>query len=154
MVDTQADIEWMRHALGLAECAVEQDEVPVGAVVVRGDELLGEGWNRPISSHDPTAHAEIIALRDAATRLNNYRLPGTCLYVTIEPCTMCLGAMIHARVDRIVFGAAEPRAGAVQSQLQLLEAGHFNHRIAWVGGVLAEQCGAMISEFFRVRRSV
>ncbi len=151
---TPRDIGWMQSALELASRACELGEVPVGAVLVKGGEVIGEGWNRPISSHDPTAHAEIIALRDAATRLNNYRLPGTCLYVTIEPCTMCLGAMIHARVDRIVFGAAEPRAGAVQSQLQLLEAGHFNHRIAWVGGVLAEQCGAMISEFFRVRRSV
>ena len=137
---TPRDIGWMQSALELASRACELGEVLVGAVLVKGGEVIGEGWNRPISSHDPTAHAEIIALRDAATRLNNYRLPGTCLYVTIE--------------DRIVFGAAEPRAGAVQSQLQLLEVGHFNHRIAWVGGVLAEQCGAMISEFFRVRRSV
>ncbi len=142
----------MQHALGLAKRAQVLDEVPVGAVLVKAGEIVGEGWNRPVSSSDPTSHAEIVALRDAAQRLNNYRLPDTCLYVTIEPCTMCVGAIIHARVKRVVFGAAEPRAGAVTSQLQLLEGSHFNHRVEWVGGVLAEPCGNLIRDFFRARR--
>jgi len=126
--------------------------VPVGALVVANGEVIGEGYNQPISSCDPTGHAEIIAMRNAATALGNYRLSGCDLYVTIEPCTMCVGAMIHGRIGRIVFGAAEPRAGALESQLKLMDSSHFNHSIEWQGGVLAQECGAIISDFFRAKR--
>ena len=149
---TPNDLTWMRRALSLAEKASEVGEVPVGAVIVRQGEMLGEGWNRPIGDCDPTAHAEIVAMREAATKLGNYRLTGSTLYVTIEPCTMCLGAMIHARVERLVFGATEPRAGAVQSQLQLLDQSHYNHRISWVGGVMAEESSQLLKEFFQKKR--
>jgi tRNA(adenine34) deaminase len=126
--------------------------VPVGAVLVRGDEVLAEGFNCPIGSHDPTAHAEIVVLREAAKKIGNYRLPGTTLYVTIEPCAMCVGAMIHARVERVVFGAPEPRAGAVVSSQRLLDATHFNHRVVYEGGVLADDCSAIMQQFFRAKR--
>nr|WP_323847159.1 tRNA adenosine(34) deaminase TadA [Microbulbifer sp. GG15] len=142
----------MRRALELAEIAGERGEVPVGAVLVHEGEIIGEGSNRPIGNCDPSAHAEIIALRRAAEHLQNYRLPQTTLYVTIEPCTMCFGAMVHARVGRLVYGAAEPRAGAVESRLRLGEAGFFNHRIALEGGVMAEEAGGLVREFFRGRR--
>ncbi|HET8708347.1 MAG TPA: tRNA adenosine(34) deaminase TadA [Pseudomonadales bacterium] len=146
------DAYWMRRALQLAELAAEQGEVPVGAIIVRNNEVIGEGWNQPICSHDPTAHAEVIALRRAAELSQNYRLPGTTLYVTLEPCAMCVGAMIHARVGRLVFAAREPKAGAVVSQLQMLELAHFNHRIEVEEGVLAEPCGKFLTQFFRARR--
>lgn len=144
--------QWMRRALELASRAEALGEVPVGAVVVRSGEVIGEGFNQPISSHDPTAHAEIVALRDAAGRAGNYRLPDSTLYVTIEPCAMCCGALVHARVSGLVFGAREPKAGAVCSHLQLLGSASFNHRVACHEGVLARECGAMLSEFFRRRR--
>ena len=144
----------MQRALKLGQQAGESGEVPVGAVVVKEGAVIGEGWNRPISDTDPSAHAEVIAMREASRHINNYRLTGSALYVTIEPCTMCIGAMIHARIERLVFGAYEPRAGAVKSQLQLLDSEHYNHRIAWSGGVLAEPCGQLISTFFRQKRSV
>ena len=149
---TPQDIEWMRHALELAKKAAAEGEVPVGAVAVKEGILIGEGWNQPIGGGDPTAHAEIMAMREAATQLHNYRLTGTTLYVTIEPCTMCLGAMIHARVDRLVFGALEPRAGAVQSQLQLLDSDHYNHKIKWAGGVLADESSKLLKAFFQNKR--
>ena len=149
---TPSDLQWMQHALRLADMASEHGEVPVGAVVVKDGELLAEGWNQPILGHDPTAHAEIVAMRNAAAKLGNYLLSGTTLYVSIEPCTMCLGAMVHARIGRLVFGAPEPRAGAVQSHLQLLDAGHYNHRIAWVGGVLADESSQLLKTFFQRRR--
>lgn len=142
----------MRHALSLAAQAEEREEVPVGAVVVRDGELLGEGFNQVISAADPTAHAEIVALRDAATRVGNYRLPGATLYVTLEPCTMCAGAMIHARIAQLVFGADEPRAGVVRSTAALLDSPQYNHRVAWTGGVLAEQSSEQLRSFFRARR--
>ena len=142
----------MQKALQLAELAAAQGEVPVGAVLVRDGALLAEGFNCPISRHDPTAHAEIDVLRKAARKLGNYRLPGTTLYVTIEPCTMCLGAIVHARVGRLVFGAREPRAGAVVSQLCLLDKDHYNHRTLWSEGVLADECRAIMTSFFRDRR--
>jgi tRNA(adenine34) deaminase len=151
-METDNDIFWMEKALALAHQAAEKGEVPVGAVIVRDGELLAEGFNQPISSVDPTSHAEIAALRNAAKNTDNYRLSGATLYVTIEPCTMCVGAMIHARIARVVFGAREPRAGAVVSQLQLPELQHYNHRMSWSEGVLAEQCGEVISRFFRERR--
>lgn len=142
----------MSRALELAARAGAAGEVPVGAVVVRENQLLGEGWNCPISTADPTAHAEISALRAAALRVNNYRLPGCTLYVTLEPCAMCVGALIHARIERLVFAASEPRAGAVLSRLKLLDETHFNHQVIWRGGVLADQGAALLSDFFRSRR--
>ncbi|WP_237054757.1 tRNA adenosine(34) deaminase TadA [Microbulbifer sediminum] len=149
---TPKDYTFMRHALELARVAAERGEVPVGAVLVRDGQVIGEGSNRPIGNCDPSAHAEIVALRRAAEKEQNYRLPKTTLFVTIEPCTMCFGAMMHARVGRLVYGAREPRAGVVESQLQLGEAGFFNHRIAVEGGVMAEEAGELVREFFRGRR--
>jgi tRNA(adenine34) deaminase len=142
----------MRRALALADRAAEEGEVPVGAIVVRDGTLLGEGWNQVISTQDPSGHAEIVALRDAAAVVGNYRLPGTTLYVTLEPCTMCAGAMVHARVEQLVFGAKEPRAGVICSTCSLLEEPWFNHRVSWQGGVLAEESGARLQDFFQARR--
>jgi len=150
----KTDTDWMRQALSLAEQGAVRGEVPVGALVVADGELVGQGWNQPISSEDPTAHAEIVALRDAAKQLGNYRLAGCTLYVTIEPCTMCIGALIHARIARLVYGASEPRAGAVQSQMQLLELTHYNHRIEVVSGVLKGECAEIMQQFFRQKRQV
>ena len=146
------DEAFMRRALALAESAASRDEVPVGAIVVRGREVLGEGFNQVISSSDPSAHAEIVALRDAAAKVDNYRLPRTTLYVTIEPCTMCVGAIIHARVARVVFGAREPRAGVVCSQASMLDTDFYNHRVDWQEGVLAEESSELMRRFFRDRR--
>jgi len=146
------DQHWMRHALELAARAEAAGEVPVGAVLVRDGELLGEGCNGPIAAHDPTAHAEIAALRAAAARVGNYRLPGATLYVTLEPCPMCVGAMIHARVARLVYGAADPKTGAVGGALDLLGHPSHNHRIEVTGGVLAEDCAEQLRTFFRARR--
>lgn len=146
------DEHWMRLALEQAQLGAAAGEVPVGAVLVCGDELLAAGYNRPIGSKDPTAHAEIEVLRAASRQLGNYRLAGSTLYVTIEPCTMCSGALIHARVARLVFGAAEPRAGAVCSHFGLLDSDIYNHRVLWEGGVLAEESAALMTAFFRVRR--
>ena len=146
------DETWMREALALAEQAVAAGEVPVGALVVRDGVVLGRGWNSPISSNDPTAHAEVVALRDAAQQQANYRLAGATLYVTIEPCTMCFGALMHARISRLIYGATEPRAGTCISQLRLPEQTFYNHRIEVIGGVLAEQSAAMLRAFFRQRR--
>lgn len=142
----------MRLALAQAGRAREAGEVPVGAIVVCDDAVIGRGWNQPISSHDPSAHAEVVAMRAAARHIGNYRLTGATLFVTIEPCTMCVGAMLHARLDRLVFGAPEPKAGAVQSHLGLLDRAHFNHRIQYRGGVLAGQCADIMREFFLSRR--
>ena len=143
---------WMEQALALASEAAAQDEVPVGAVLVAGDQVIGRGFNRPIAARDPSAHAEILALREAARLRDNYRLPGTTLYVTIEPCTMCIGAMMHARIETLVFGASEPRAGAVVSRQSLLEAEYFNHRIEVISGILGDRCRGLMQEFFRQRR--
>jgi len=146
------DEKWMRHALSLAGRAAEQGEVPVGAVLVRDGELLGEGWNRPIGLHDPSAHAEMLAMREAAARIGNYRLTGTTLYVTLEPCVMCAGAIVHARVGRLVFGARDPKAGAVDSVYDVIARPRLNHVVQWQGGVLEEECGALLRDFFRARR--
>lgn len=146
------DEAYMRRAIALAGQGEQLGEVPVGAVIVVGDEIIGEGFNQPISSHDPTAHAEVVALRMAAEKIQNYRLVGSTIYVTLEPCTMCVGALIHARIGRLVFGTTEPKAGAVVSQAQLLDASYFNHRMAVQGGVLAEACQHQLSDFFRRRR--
>lgn len=150
---SEFDLHWMGRALELAEYARHHGEVPVGAVLVMDGEELASGWNHPIGGADPTAHAEIHALRAAATQMNNYRLPGSTLYVTLEPCVMCVGAMVHARVDRLVYGADEPRTGAVASRFRLLEPGLHNHVVAVTGGVLAERSGEMLRMFFRERRA-
>lgn len=142
----------MRRALELARRAAAAGEVPVGAVVVRAGEVLGEGANQPIGSHDPTAHAEIVALRAAAARIGNYRLSGSTLYVTIEPCTMCAGALVHARVGTLVYGASEPRAGAIASAANALGNAGLNHRVTVVAGVLEDECAALLTAFFRARR--
>ncbi|RYY77331.1 MAG: tRNA adenosine(34) deaminase TadA [Gammaproteobacteria bacterium] len=142
----------MRRAIELAGQGEQLGEVPVGAVVVCNDEIIGEGFNKPITSHDPTAHAEIIALRMAAERIQNYRIVESTLYVTLEPCTMCVGALIHARISRLVYGTTEPKAGVVVSQAKLLDSSYFNHRITVNGGVLAEVCQHQLSDFFRRRR--
>jgi tRNA(adenine34) deaminase len=147
------DEAWMSEAYALAERAAQLGEVPVGAILVRADEVIGRGYNRPITSVDPTAHAEIAALRDAARASGNYRLPGSTLYVTIEPCTMCAGALIHARIERLVFGAREPRQGSVRSVARVLEITGRNHTVAVTEGVLAEECGALLQRFFRHQRS-
>jgi len=142
----------MRAALDEARRAFDAGEVPVGAVVVLHGEIVGRGFNQPISSNDPTAHAEVVALREAARSLGNYRLLGATLYVTIEPCLMCVGAMVHARVGTLVFGATEPKAGAVVSACRAHELPSLNHRIEVVSGVLDEECRAIIQEFFKTRR--
>ena len=142
----------MREALALAEAAARAGEVPVGAVVVRDGEIVGRGFNAPISSHDPTAHAEIAALRDAAERVGNYRLPGCELYVTIEPCPMCAGAILHARIARVVFGANDPKTGACGSVVDLFAEARLNHHAIVEGGVLAEECGATVTRFFEAKR--
>jgi tRNA(adenine34) deaminase len=147
------DIHWMRRALELATLAAREGEVPVGAVMVKDGELIAEGRNRPIAHHDPTAHAEIQALRDAARSVGNYRLVGATLYVTIEPCLMCVGAMVHARIGTVVFGASEPKAGAIVSTLAAHELPSLNHRMTATGGVLQEECRAIIQEFFKRRRA-
>lgn len=148
----EQDEAWMAIALEQAALAAAKGEVPVGAVLVEGGELLATAHNAPISENDPSAHAEILALRRGSQFKQNYRLPGTTLYVTIEPCTMCVGAIVHARVKRLVFGALEPRAGAVQSQFNLLDTPGYNHQVEYVGGVLADECGQQLQEFFRSRR--
>lgn len=142
----------MQQALGLAAKAAELGEVPVGALVVLDGVVIGEGFNQPITASDPSAHAEVVALRAAARHMNNYRLPGATLYVTIEPCTMCFGTLVHARIARLVYGAAEPRAGVVVSQLQLAEQTFFNHKIQVEGGVLQDEAGTLVRDFFQKRR--
>jgi len=142
----------MEQALLLAQQAYSCDEVPVGAVVVVDGSIVGEGWNRPVSSCDPTAHAELVALRDAALRLGNYRLSNATLYVTIEPCTMCAGALVHARVKRLVYGAKEPKSGAVDSNCHALQGTHLNHRVLVSAGVLDSRCAQLMSSFFAMRR--
>jgi len=144
---------FMREALGQAAEAARAGEVPVGAVVVADDKIIGAGHNQPISAHDPTAHAEIVALRAAARAAGNYRLTGATLYVTIEPCLMCVGAMIHARIGTLVFGATEPKAGAIESTQRAHEHPALNHRLVVVSGVLARECGEMVSQFFKERRA-
>ena len=146
------DIYWMQKALLQAESAAACGEVPVGAILIGPNGLLSAAGNSPIGRHDPTAHAEIIAIRTAAEKLRNYRLPGTTLYVTLEPCVMCMGAMILARIDRLVYGADDPKTGAVNSMYPIGRDGRLNHSIDIVGGVLAEQCSDLLKNFFQARR--
>jgi len=148
----ESDESWMREALALAQRAETAGEVPVGAVLVKDGERVAAGWNQPILARDPTAHAEIMALRAGAQALGNYRLTGTTLYVTLEPCGMCAGALVHARVARLVYGAADPKAGAAGSVFNLVQADALNHRLEVTGGVLAEECGGLLKDFFSRRR--
>ncbi len=151
-MSTDRDNDFMQRAVRLAERAGAEAEVPVGAVLVLGDRIVGEGWNRVIGAADPTAHAELVALREAARRLGNYRLPGSTLYVSLEPCTMCVGALVHARVSELVFAAREPRAGAVCSAAHLLDSDFYNHRVHWREGVLAKESADLLRAFFAARR--
>lgn len=148
----EADGRWMQRALELAADARAAGEVPVGAVVVLDDASVGEGYNRPISSNDPSAHAEMVALREACRRLGNYRLPGATLYVTLEPCVMCAGAIIHARLERVVYGADDPKTGAAGSVFDTLLSERHNHRVVVESGLRAEECGALLIQFFQNKR--
>ena len=148
----ELDKQWMRQAIAIARRAEQAGEVPVGAVIVRDNQLIAEGRNCPISTHDPSAHAEIVALRNAGAAVENYRLLETTLYVTLEPCVMCSGALFHARVARVVYGARDPKAGAAGSMYDTLLDERFNHRINVTGEVLAEECGSLLTQFFRARR--
>lgn len=144
---------FMQAALEQARLAGVCDEVPVGAVVVLDGEIVGRGFNQPVRSHDPTAHAEVMALRNAAENRGNYRVPGSTLYVTLEPCTMCSGAIMHARVARVVFGARDPKTGVAGSVIDLFSEKRLNHHAEIIGGVLAEECGRLLSDFFAARRN-
>ena len=149
---TENHQRWMQRALTLAKQAEKIGEVPVGAVLVFNDEIIGEGYNQPISQCDPTAHAEMIALRQGAKTLGNYRLLGTTLYVTLEPCVMCAGAMVHARISRLVFGAKDPKVGAIISTANILDLPQLNHRVEYQFDILAEQCGQVLRQFFQSKR--
>lgn len=148
----QEDEYFMQQAIAFAREAERVGEVPIGAIVTFNNEIIGEGYNRPISSNDPTAHAEMIALREASRKINNYRLIDTTLYVTLEPCAMCAGAMIHARINRLFFGAYDPKSGAIESIFHLLDEAKLNHRIVYQGGICATECGQLLSTFFKNRR--
>lgn len=149
----EIDLHWMNKACELAKKAADIDEVPVGAVLIDSEnQCIGQGWNQPITKSDPTAHAEILALRNAAKQLNNYRLPNTTLYVTLEPCPMCAGAIVHARVKRIVIATSDPRSGSAGSVYDLLNSPHLNHRVAVTTGVLQHECSAMLKAFFKNKR--
>jgi len=150
---TELDHHWMQAAIRQAEAAAKLAEVPVGAVLVLDNDIIAAGHNAPITRHDPTAHAEMVVLRSAAEKIGNYRLINTTLYVTLEPCLMCCGAMVHARIKRLIYGAPDAKAGAVNSQTQALDHHFLNHRIEHQGGLLAQECGALLSRFFRARRA-
>ncbi len=153
IIDRSQDERFMREALALASEGAALGEVPVGAVLVQDGEVIGRGFNCPISTHDPSAHAEMVAIRAAALGLRNYRLPGSTLYVTLEPCSMCAGLIVHSRVGRVVYGATEPKAGVAVSRGQFFAQDFLNHRVLVEGGLLAEECGAVLSAFFKARRS-
>ena len=152
IIDRSQDRHFMAQALALAEAGAALGEVPVGALLVQEGEVIGRGFNCPISTHDPSAHAEMVAIRDAAKAIGNYRLPGSTLYVTLEPCSMCAGLIVHARIARVVFGASEQKAGVVQSRGEFFAQGFLNHRVLVEGGVLADECSAALSAFFKARR--
>jgi tRNA(adenine34) deaminase len=146
------DVMWMREAITQAKIALAKHEVPIGAILIHQDEVIGRGYNQAIQLHDPTSHAELMALREGAKAIRNYRLLNTTLYVTLEPCLMCVGALIHARIKRLVFGAHDLKAGAVNSKLQALEFPFLNHRVDYVAGILSQECGKLLSDFFAARR--
>ena len=152
IIDRSQDPHFMQAALEQARLGAEQGEVPVGAVLVQDGEIIGRGFNCPISTSDPSAHAEMVAIRAAALAVDNYRLPGSTLYVTLEPCSMCAGLIVHSRIQRVVYGATEPKAGVAISRGEFFSQAFLNHRVLVEGGVLAEECGAVLSEFFRARR--
>ncbi|TBU95688.1 tRNA adenosine(34) deaminase TadA [Phytopseudomonas dryadis] len=152
IVDRSQDERFMGEALQLAAEGAARGEVPVGAVLVQNGDVIGRGFNCPISTNDPSAHAEMVAIRAAARAVSNYRLPGSTLYVTLEPCAMCAGLIVHSRVQRVVFGASEPRAGMAVSRGQFFDQGFLNHRVLVEGGVLAQECGAVLKAFFKARR--
>jgi len=152
--DEEKDLFWMQHAFALAQRSEAEGEVPVGAVIVLNDTLVGEGWNQPIQKHDPTAHAEIMALSAAGQKLKNYRLIDTVLYVTLEPCPMCASAMVHARVGRVVYAADDLKTGAARSAFQLLDSPKLNHQVEVDSGVMQTQCSELLSDFFKKRRKI
>ncbi|MBS7663562.1 tRNA adenosine(34) deaminase TadA [Pseudomonas lalucatii] len=152
IIDRSRDEHFMREALLQASAGAELGEVPVGAVLVQDGVIIGRGFNCPISTHDPSAHAEMVAIRAAAQAVGNYRLPGSTLYVTLEPCSMCAGLIVHGRVERVVYGATEPKAGVALSRGEFFSQGFLNHRVLIEGGVLAQECSEMLSAFFRARR--
>ena len=147
------DLQFMARALELARHARANGEVPVGALLVKDNQIIAEGWNQPIGTHDPSAHAELLAMREAARQVKNYRLLDTTLYVTLEPCAMCAGAMVHARVKRLVYAAADPRAGAAGSIFNIVQHDALNHRMEVMGGVMESECATLLREFFRTRRN-
>ncbi|MGL4315010.1 MAG: tRNA adenosine(34) deaminase TadA [Pseudomonas sp.] len=153
IIDRSHDQHFMREALEQARLGAGQGEVPVGALLVQDGEVIGRGFNCPITTHDPSAHAEMVAIRAAALGVQNYRLPGSTLYVTLEPCSMCAGLIVHSRIARVVYGATEPKAGVAVSRGQFFSQDFLNHRVLIEGGVLAEECGAVLSAFFKARRS-
>lgn len=152
IIDRSRDEDFMHEALGLAAEGARLGEVPVGAIVVQNGEIIGRGFNCPISLHDPSAHAEMVAIRDAALQVQNYRLPGSTLYVTLEPCSMCAGLIVHSRIQRVVFGAPEPKAGVAISRGQFFSQEFLNHRVLVEGGVMSQACSEVLSDFFRMRR--
>ncbi|MDN6871854.1 tRNA adenosine(34) deaminase TadA [Pseudomonas citronellolis] len=152
VIDRSRDREFMREAMALAEQGAALGEVPVGAVLVLEGQVIGRGFNQPITAHDPSAHAEMVAIREAAAAAGNYRLPGSTLYVTLEPCSMCAGLLVHARIQRLVYAATEPKSGVVVSRGEFFAQDFLNHKVLVEGGVLAEECSAMLSAFFKARR--
>ncbi len=149
----KTDSDWMQHALTMAARALSENEVPVGAVIVDSEnKIIGQGWNQPISNKDPTSHAEIMALRQAARAVDNYRILDATLYVTLEPCVMCAGAIVHARIKRVVFGATDPKRGAAGSVFDILNSEHLNHQVEVSGGILADECSEQLKSFFQARR--
>ena len=152
MTQAELDQQYMRMAIEQAQLAALSGEVPVGAVLVRDDQVIAKAFNKPIANHDPSAHAEMLALREAALAEENYRMPGTTLYVTLEPCAMCSGAMLHARVGRVVYGAPDPKTGAAGSVLNLFSSKQINHQTSIEGGIMSEECGQLLRDFFKGRR--
>lgn len=151
-MQAELDRQYMQQAIEQAQLAALAGEVPVGAILVRDGQIISKAFNKPITNHDPSAHAEMLALRQAAEAEQNYRLPGTTLYVTLEPCTMCAGAMLHARVDRIVYGAPDPKTGAAGSVVDVFASKQINHQTSVNGGIMAEECGQLLKTFFKERR--
>ena len=152
MTQTELDQQYMRMAIEQAQLAAQSGEVPVGAVLVRGGQVISRAFNKPIANHDPSAHAEMLALREAALTEENYRIPGSTLYVTLEPCAMCSGAMLHARIDRVVYGAPDPKTGAAGSVLDIFSSKQINHQTSVEGGIMSEECGQLLRDFFKGRR--
>ena len=152
MTQTELDLQYMRMAIEQAQLAAQSGEVPVGAVLVRGGQVISRAFNKPIANHDPSAHAEMLALREAALAEENYRIPDSTIYVTLEPCAMCSGAMLHARIDRVVYGAPDPKTGAAGSVLDIFSSKQINHQTSVEGGIMSEECGQLLRDFFKGRR--